>query len=42
MRCTNLNRCAHMVVAFCRWPYSNIGIRGGTVITVRRTPTVLC
>jgi hypothetical protein len=31
-----------MVLAFCRWPCCNIGIRGGITTRVRRIPAILC
>jgi hypothetical protein len=42
MRCTGPSRRACVTVVFCRWPRFNIGIRGGTITTVRCAPTVLC
>jgi hypothetical protein len=39
MQCTSPNRRARMVVVFCRWPRSDIGVKGGTAVLIIHTPT---
>ncbi len=31
-----------MVAAFCRWPRSDVGVKGGIVAIVKQVPTILC